>query len=254
MKFAKAALALCCLAPVAAFADDPPPPPQGVWTGKGQAGYTDSKGNSDGKSANAALDAGYLDGPWTHAVHLGGLYAVSGQVVSAERWDTKWQTDYAFTQEFYVFGGLRYEHDLFSGFQYQATATSGVGYKLVDTDSTKLEVQVGVGYRELRPEDVVTATNGQVTSRTLLPSENGVVETFGLNYSQAFTKTTTLTDKLLVETGSNDTLITNTLTVAVKVSTKLALSVGYNIQDNTSPPGGVKKLDELETINLVYSF
>jgi putative salt-induced outer membrane protein len=257
MKGVIAALAICCLVPVTAFCDDAPPsppPPQGVWTGKGQAGFADSKGNTDAKSANAALDAGYLDGPWTHAVHLGGLYSESGDVVSAERWDTKWQTNYAFTKEFYGFGGLRYEHDLFSGFQYQASATSGLGYKLIDTNSTTLALELGLGFRELRPEDLTTGASGLVTSRTLEPSENGVVETVGLNYSQAFTQTTTLTDKLLVETGSNDTLVTNTLALAVKISTKLALSVGYNVQDNNDPPGGVKKLDTLETLNLVYAF
>jgi len=30
--------------------------------------------------------------------------------------------------------------------------------------------------------------------------------------------------------------------------------VGYNIQDNTKPPASLKKLDTLETVNLVYSF
>jgi len=65
---------------------------------------------------------------------------------------------------------------------------------------------------------------------------------------------TTLSDKLLVESGSNDTLVTNTLALAVKISTKLALSVGYNVQNNSNPPAGLKKLDSLETLNLVYSF
>ena len=54
--------------------------------------------------------------------------------------------------------------------------------------------------------------------------------------------------------GSSDTLVTNALAVAVKVSTKLALSVGYALQDNTKPPAGLKRVDSLETVNLVYSF
>jgi len=53
---------------------------------------------------------------------------------------------------------------------------------------------------------------------------------------------------------SQDTLVTNTLALAVKVSAKLALSVGYALQDNTNPPAGLQKLDRLETLNLVYSF
>ena len=44
------------------------------------------------------------------------------------------------------------------------------------------------------------------------------------------------------------------LALAVKISTKRALSVGYNIQDNTKPPANMKKLDTLETIDLVCLF
>jgi putative salt-induced outer membrane protein YdiY len=90
--------------------------------------------------------------------------------------------------------------------------------------------------------------------RTLEPAEGSAVGTFAATYSQALSSTTTLSDKLLVESGSTDTLITNALALAVKISTKLALSVGYNIQDNTKPPANLKKLDTLETVNLVYSF
>ncbi len=75
-----------------------------------------------------------------------------------------------------------------------------------------------------------------------------------MTYSQALSRTTTLSDKLLVEAGSINTLVTNALALAVKISGKLALSVGYAIQDNSEPPAGLKKLDTLETVNLVYSF
>jgi putative salt-induced outer membrane protein len=125
-------LALSCLTPVVALCDEaPPPPPQDVWTGKGQAGYVSSQGNSDAKSANAALDAAldaaFLDGPWKHALHLGGLYGQSAGIVSAERWDTNWQSNYDLTTQLYAFGGLRYQHDMFSGFEYQASVPGGLG-------------------------------------------------------------------------------------------------------------------------------
>ena len=38
------------------------------------------------------------------------------------------------------------------------------------------------------------------------------------------------------------------------MSDKLALSLAYGLQDNTKPPAGLKKLDTIETINLVYAF
>jgi len=40
----------------------------------------------------------------------------------------------------------------------------------------------------------------------------------------------------------------------VKMSDRLALSVGYAITDNTHPPGTTKKLDTVATVNLVSSF
>jgi putative salt-induced outer membrane protein len=250
-------LALSALIPVVGWCDDapaPPPPPQQQWTGKGQAGYLSSQGNSQSKSANAALDAAYYDDPWKHAFHLGGLYGQSAGIVSAERWDSSWQSDYSFAKDWYGFGGLRYQHDLFSGFDYQASVTGGVGYKVFDTASVKLDVQLGAGYKELKPEILTKAADGQVTGRALQATQNEAIGTLGVNYSQKLSETTTLTDKLLVETGSQDTLVTNALALGVKVSSKLALSVGYTLQDNTNPPAGSKKLDRLETLNLVYSF
>jgi len=247
-------LTLAGLAPLMAMADDPPPPPQGVWTGKGQAGYVSSQGNSEGTSANAAIDMSYQDDPWKHIFHLGGLYGKSAEIVSAERWDTLWQSNYDLTKNLYTFGQLHYTRDMFSGFQYQAAASAGLGYKFFDTDGLKLAVQAGVGYGELRPEDLTKDSSGAVVSRTLLPKENNAIGTFGLNYAQKLSSTVTLSDKLLVEYGSANTLASNALALAVNVSKKLALSVGYTINYNTSPPGGLKKQDTVETINLVYSF
>jgi putative salt-induced outer membrane protein len=241
-------------APLLAVADDAPPPPEGVWTGKGQAGYLSSQGNSESKSANVALDMALVEGPWKHAFHLGGLYGKSAGIVSAERWDTAWQSNHDLTAALFAFGGLRYMHDMFSGFQYQASGTAGLGYKIFDSDAIKLAAQAGVGYLELRPENLQRSASGAVVSRTLLPAQGSAVGTFGVNYVQTLTGTTSLSDKLLIESGSTDTLVTNALALAVKISTKLALSVGYNIEDNTKPPAGLKKLDTLETVNLVYAF
>jgi putative salt-induced outer membrane protein YdiY len=38
------------------------------------------------------------------------------------------------------------------------------------------------------------------------------------------------------------------------MSKKLALSAGFTFQDNTSPPLGLKRVNTLTTLNLVYSF
>jgi len=242
-----AALPMACV-----WADDPPP--NGVWTGKGQAGFVGSQGNTDSESINAAIDMALVDNQWKHTLHFGALYGESSGITAAERWDALWQSNYSLTTDLYSFGALRYEHDDFSGFEYQGSVTAGVGYKILNTDATKLSGQVGVGYRKSQPEELTKDASGAVISRTLEPSTSDAILTAGLDFSQVLTSTTNLTNKFLMETGSSDTLYSDALALTVKVSGKLALSLGYGVQDNTNPPAGLKKLDTVETVNLVYSF
>lgn len=225
-----------------------------VWTGTGQLGFLASQGNSEAKSANGLLDLAYLTGPWKHSLHLGLLYGENAGITSAERWNALWQSDYSITPRLYAFGTLRYEHDLFDGFQYQGSGAAGLGYKILQTQSISLSGQVGAGYMLSRPELLTKNAAGAVIARTLQPSQDYAIATAGLQYSQKLTATTTLSDTFLVNAGSANTLITNALALTVKMSTQLALSLGYNIQDNTKPPAGIKSLDSTETVNLVFAF
>jgi putative salt-induced outer membrane protein len=239
-----------------AWADETPapPPPQGVWIGKGQFGFLDSKGNSDAESINGNIDLQRYDGAWKNEFYLGGLYGKSSGIVAAERWEARQQTNYTISGNLFAFGALRYEHDLFDGFEYQESVSAGLGYKLIDTTDTKLTAQVGAGYKRLRPETIIKDADGNVLSRTPLDTEGNAIGTLGVDFSHAFNKATTLTNKFLMEAGSSNTLITDALALSVKMSTKLALSVGYAISNNSNPPAPLKKLDTVTTVNLVFSF
>ena len=57
---------------------------------------------------------------------------------------------------------------------------------------------------------------------------------------------------VVIPTG--DKLLTDTVALPVKMSTRLALSLAYTLQDNTAPPNGLKKVDSTETANLVFAF
>jgi putative salt-induced outer membrane protein len=251
------AIAILALpAAFSAWADDAPapPPPMGVWIGKGQFGFLNSHGNSDAESINGNVDMTRYDGAWKNEFFVGGLYGKNSGIVSAERWETRLQSNYTISGDLFAFGGLRYEHDLFDGFQYQASATSGLGYKFIDTDATKLSAQVGAGYRRLRPEDIFKDPSGLVIARVVHDATGEAIGTAGVDFLHAFNKTTVLTDKFLVEAGSDNTLLHDDIALTVKMSDKLALSVGYGITDNTKPPPTLKKLDTVATVNLVFSF
>jgi putative salt-induced outer membrane protein len=248
--------ALLVLIPaISAWPDEAPPPPQDVWIGKGQFGFLSSHGNSDAESINGAIDMLRYDGAWKNEFNVVGLYGKNSGIVSAERWEVRGQSNYTLSGDLFAFGGLRYEHDLFDGFEYQESLTAGLGYKLVNTDDTKLTVQLGGGYRRLRPEiiDKDQAT-GAVISRTPLDATTEPIAVAGVDFSQTITKTTIFTNKFLMEAGSSDTLLHDQLALTVKMSNKLALSVGYGITDNTKPPAPLKKIDTLASVNLVFGF
>jgi putative salt-induced outer membrane protein len=250
------ALSLLSIAPAAAvLADDAPapPPPQHEFIGKGQFGFLDSRGNSDAESLNANLDIFRYDDAWKNELYFGGLYGKSAGVVSAERWEVRQQADYNFSPAWFAFGGLHFEHDLFDGFVYQASIASGIGYKVIDTVSDKLTVQAGVGYRRLRTETITENADG-TTTRDFHDAQGDLIGTLGIDYLHAFTKSTTLTDKLSAESGNLNTSVNNALALTVKMSTKLALSLGYTVLYNTKPIAPLKRADEITTVNLQYSF
>jgi len=248
-----AALALVVAASTA-FADDAPPPPAQGWSGKGEAGYVMSRGNTNTDSANAKLDLADVVGDWKHSIHLAGLYGRSVEITSAERWAALFQSDYQITPRAFGFGALHFLQDEFSGFQYQASATTGIGYKFLVTAADKLTAQVGIGYRRLRPELLTMDAAGAVIARTPGESTGTAIGTAGFDFAHIFNASTKITDKLLVESGSGNTSLENDLALVVNMSKKLALSAGFTFQDNTEPPGGLKKLNTLTTLNLVFAF
>ena len=69
----------------------------------------------------------------------------------------------------------------------------------------------------------------------------------------AFTDTTKITNKFLVESGSDNTSVQNDLALAVSMTDKLALAVGYGVRYNSDPPPLAKSTDTLVTVNLVYN-
>ena len=251
---APGALALVCAIP-AAYAGDASPTMG--WSGQGQAGLVLARGNADATTANAKLDATDTVEDWKHLLHLAYLYGQSASISNAQRFEYGWQSNYNFGKRAFVFGSVNGENDHFDGFVYQVTLSTGLGYKLIDSDSTKLTGTLGFGYRRLQSEQLLhdnADAPTQVTGRIKGESTSDGVGSAGLDYQQQLTHTTRLTDKLLVQSGGQNTSVANDFAVAVNMTETLALSVGYGLRYNSNPPFGTKSTDQLTTINIVYSF
>ena len=241
-RLALSALLLSTLSGVAHADDPPPPPPQDVWFGKGSLGAVVSRGNSEATTLSAAVDATELSGDWKYQLGGSALRADTSGVTSADRYELHGQTDYSLTPRSYLFGALRYDDDHFSAYNYQATATGGYGYKWIDDADTKLATELGVGYRR--------------SKLRLDGSQNGdAILRAGVNFEHSFNAATKIFDKFLLESGKDDTFITNDIGINVKMSSKLALGLDYIVRNHSKVPDEtVKKTDTLLTANIVFSF
>lgn len=235
-----AALAACLLhvAPAAA-----------QWSGRGELGLVIASGNNDTKTGNAKLAVKHEDGAWTHQAALAAVYAADDLGSTAQRYEATEQSDYRFNPRNFWFGGLRYENDHFSGFRYQGTASTGIGHLFVDSETTKLQGQVGVGYKFFATRDVFSPAGV-----LLEPGESGnaLAGIASVDFKHAFNASTSLIDKLTAEYTSENTFLQNELSLQVKMSDKLAIALGYAVRYNTDPPPSFAKTDTLVTANLVY--
>lgn len=209
------------------------------WTGKGDVGASFATGNSENQAASANLELKNKYDKWQHTFGLAGNYGSDGGGTTAQRWELRGQSQYEFTERAYGFGAARYEDDRFSQYDYQASLAGGLGYKIIDTERTKFWVQGGPGYRYAEIRDT-----GE--------SEDGIIFRGDAGFEHQLTETTKFVDRLLVETGSDNTYMQNDLGLEVTITGALGLRVGYQVRHNSDVQPGVENTDTLTTVGLLY--
>jgi putative salt-induced outer membrane protein len=67
--------------------------------------------------------------------------------------------------------------------------------------------------------------------------------------------TTSWTNRLLIETGSNNTFTQWNTGLTVSMTDAFALKLGFELRNNSNiPPGDSEKTDTVTSVNLVYGF
>lgn len=282
MKRTALALALLLALPLAAAAQDAAPTGtanaddtanNGGWSGSGEFGYAAARGNSRSENLNAKLGLSKETDVWKDNFFLTALRAKgdtsvttlqNGQVVSedrytttANRYDAGASLGYKYSPRAYIVGALRYEHDDFAPNRWQAAASLGFGYIALKNGRTELSFEIAPGYKRYQPADFLeTDTTVTPPVTTLVrPDSKGEPIVRGLaNWKYRLTASTRFEDTLLVEAGTDNRYAQNDAGLAVSMTEKLALKLGYQVRYNSDTSPGTKSTDQLWTTNLVYSF
>lgn len=219
---------------------------------QGQLGLVLARGNTDTTTGNAKFELTRSTRAVDDDFEIEGLYGKTGDIATAERWATNAQRSWNLGSQTFWFTSLHYEHDLFSGFAYQGSATTGAGYRFINTDATTFQVQIGAGYRELKPEQLIENSLGEVTARIESGSEGEAVGNGKIDFEHSFNGQTKITETLMTVAGSENIYLENDLALNVKLNGSLSLSLAYTVRNNSNPPPGLLHTDTLTTVNLVF--
>ena len=241
-------------------------PDNGGWSGSGEFGFASSTGNSRSENLNAKLGLNQENEQWKNSFFVDALRSKSQQKVvdsagntveqfntTANRYDGGASVGYKLDPRSYIVGAARYEHDDFGANLWQGIVSLGYGYIALKDERNELSFEIGPGYKRYRPADVDVVVGGVLVPQQQ-PTESELVARGLINYKYKLTANTAFEDTLLMEAGSKNTYLQNDAGLAVSMTRKLALKVGFQVRHNSDVLPGVKKTDTLTTTNLVYSF
>ena len=253
MKEALLASALLLAIPMLGHADD------GEWTGSGEVGFAATTGNTKSQNLNAKVAFKKEDVQWKHNFYLNALRSkgeANGQYdLTANRYEMGASSGYKFDERSYLVGAARYENDDFSPYSYQWIVSLGYGYTIIKNQRTELSAEVGPGYRRLDSRPYALISGDPPVTTVVDPAAEGNLVGRGLvSFKHKFNDVTAFENTTLVETGSSNTFAQNDSALAVSMTDKLALKLGYQVRHNSDVGPDKEKTDTLLTTNLVFKF
>jgi putative salt-induced outer membrane protein len=261
-------LALATLATFAAQAQDTSSGTQtstGNWTGSGELGFSSTTGNSRSQNLNAKLNLNQETDQWKNTFFFDALRS-KGQVdvvnaqgatirqfdTTANRYDGGASIGFKLDPRSYIVTAARYDHDDFGANIWQGTVSVGYGYMALKTDRTQLSFEIGPGFTQYQPSPGTQTING-VTITTTEPRQSEAIARGLIDYKYRLTDNTSFAETFLTEAGSKNTYVQNDLGIAVSMTKKLSLKLGFQVRHNTEVLSGIRHTDTLATTNIAYN-
>ena len=212
------------------------------WEGAGEFGFVSTSGNTDSTALNLRLNFVRTTENWRHRFTGTALMTSENGDKDNERYTAEVQSDRKLNEKSWLFGSFRWDADKFGAYDPQLVFSAGYGYQLMKSEKHELKGEIGAGYRKLT-DRIGGETNSDAIARFLLD-----------DFWQVFA-TTAWTNRLLVETGTNNTFTQFNTGVAVSMTDSFAVKLGFEIRNNTKlPPGEKEHTDTITSVNLVYGF
>lgn len=222
------------------------PAPKSPWKSTAELGFVLTSGNTETSNINAKFDLTHDKDKWRKNLHGEAFGASStepdtGVVTrSAERYQLSAKTDYKLDKKSYTFAYLNAEKDRFSGYDYQSTIAAGYGQRLIERENMNFEVEIGPGFRIVKPQDEDE-------------SEKDAVVRLGAKYEWRISPSATFNEDLSSEIASELTTTKSTTSLTAKINSKLAMKLSLILKNNSEVPPDTKETDAETAVTLVYT-
>lgn len=214
--------------------------PEKVWSGEASLTYLLKNGNTESSTLGAKLRAEQDLSRFRFTYQLEGSNQETDDVRTEEKYFASTKADWKFWEHTYAFLLLEHEDDRFAGYDYQTTLSAGLGHTALDTDTHKLSLEFGPGYR--RTKVMADAVNEEATARA------------ALNYAWQVSESAKLTQNISSEWGDDATLTRSQTQLKAKINSKLSMTLGYDVRNLSRVEVGAKKTDTTTYVSLDYSF
>jgi putative salt-induced outer membrane protein len=215
--------------------------PPNTWQGEGELGFSSTSGNTESENLNASLGLSRQAENWKHSISLEAFRAKTDGETTVDLVELRERSEYGLSERSYAYGQLRYQDDEFSGYDYQATVTVGAGSRLLEGEKHRLDASAGVGVRRVKDSASGDSDDEGIVGADLL-------------YEYIISETASLSERLLVEAGDDNTYSESETALATRINGALSAKISYLVKHNSEVPPGIEKTDRFVTVSLVYGF
>ena len=209
-----------------------------TWKGNVEIGFVMTDGNTETETLNAKAKAETEREKWRHTVNLEALNSSDQNVSTAERYLLSGQSSFKIGPKNFFYVLVSYEDDRFSGYDYRVSESVGYGRRVIGEPGMTLDLEVGPGARQSKPDSGKTEDEMLVRGAAKLAWQ--------------VSDTSKFTEDFSTEVGEDVTVTKSVTGLSAKVNGSLSTKLTYTIKNTSDVPPGIEKTDSEMAVTLVF--
>jgi len=213
------------------------------WQATAELGGTMTTGNTETSTLKAALDMKHEIANWKNAYFADVLYSEDGEDKTASRWKVGAKGGYVIDETSSMFMLGEHEQDEFSDYDSVSSVAGGYSKRLLKTEQSLLDLDIGPGYKYFDLQDGTSEKTG--------------ILHLGLAYENELSPTSKFTQVLVSDLAFKDdisTLSRSETAITANIMGELAMKLGLTIRHDNNASLDKKSIDTETTITLLYTF